>query len=61
MYSDPIVEEIHQYREEYGRSFNYDIKAIANDLRNKQAASKRQFVKLPIKRLSNPVLKTTVD
>jgi hypothetical protein len=61
MYRDPIVEEIHQYREKYGRSLNYDIKAIADDLRNKQAASKRKFVKLPIKRQSNPVLKPTVD
>jgi hypothetical protein len=53
MYKDEIVEEIHKYREEYARYFNYDLKAIFDDLREKQIASGRKFVKLPIKRESN--------
>jgi hypothetical protein len=53
MYKDEIVEEIHKYREEYAKSFNYDLKAIFDDLREKQIASGRKFVKLPIKRVSN--------
>lgn len=53
MYKDEIVEEIHKYREEYAKSFNYDLKAIFDDLRKKQIASGQKFVKLPIKRLSN--------
>ncbi|OUL31986.1 hypothetical protein BV372_19680 [Nostoc sp. T09] len=53
MYKDEIVEEIHKYREEYARSFNYDLNAIFNDLRNKQIAHGRKVVKLPIKRRTN--------
>lgn len=44
-----------QYREEYARFFNYDLTAICQDLRNKQVASGRTFVRLPIKRLANAV------
>jgi hypothetical protein len=54
MYKDEIVEEIHQYREEYAKSFNYDLKAIFDDLRKKQIAHGRSVVKLPIQRSSNP-------
>jgi hypothetical protein len=50
MYKDPILEELHKYREEYAKSFNYDLKAIFEDLRKKQIASGRKVVKLPIKR-----------
>ena len=52
MYKDPIIEEVHKYREEYAKSFNYDLKAIFEDLRKKQIASVRKFVKLPIKKVS---------
>ncbi|EAZ91400.1 hypothetical protein [Crocosphaera chwakensis] len=58
MYKDPIVEEIHKYREEYAKSFNYDLKAIFEDLRKKQICSGRKFVTLPIKKVSNKSLKT---
>jgi hypothetical protein len=53
MYKDPILEEIHKYREEYAKSFNYDLNAIFEDLRKKQIARGRKVVKLPIKRLSD--------
>lgn len=59
MYKDPILEEIHKYREEYAKSFNYDLKAIFEDLRKKQMKSGRKVVKLPIKRWSNTVLHPT--
>ena len=29
---DPIIEEIHKYREERARKFNYDIRAMTEDL-----------------------------
>jgi hypothetical protein len=32
MYKDEIVEEIHKYREEYAKSFNYDLKAMFDEL-----------------------------
>jgi len=53
MYKDEILEEIHKYREEYAKSFNYDLKAIFDDLRKKQIACGRKVVKLPIKRSSD--------
>jgi len=56
MWKDEIVEEIHALREEYARSFGYDLDAIFNDLRNKQNAHKQRVVKLPIKRNYNKSL-----
>ncbi len=56
MYQDEILEEIHKYREEYARSFNYDLNAIFNDLRKKQMAHEYRVVTLPIKRKSNKSL-----
>jgi hypothetical protein len=50
MYKNEILEEIHKYREEYAKSFNYDLKLIFNDLRKKQIARGHKVVKLPIKR-----------
>ncbi|EPF23943.1 MAG: hypothetical protein EWV58_02165 [Microcystis aeruginosa Ma_MB_F_20061100_S19] len=59
MYKDEIVEEIHKYREEYAKSFNYDLKAIFDDLREKQIASGRKVIKLPTKRQYNKSLHPT--
>jgi hypothetical protein len=46
MWTDEIVEEIHQIREQYAKSFNYDLDAIFADLRKKQAESGREIVNL---------------
>jgi hypothetical protein len=46
MWTDEIVEEIHRIREEYAKSFNYDLDAIFTDLRKKEAASGRKVVTL---------------
>lgn len=46
MWKDEIVEEIHQIREAYAKSFNYDLDAIFSDLRKKQAESGREVVNL---------------
>ncbi|HBE21523.1 MAG TPA: hypothetical protein DEG17_06950 [Cyanobacteria bacterium UBA11149] len=53
MYKNEILEEIHNYREEYARSFQYDLRAIFKDLQIKQAAHKDRLVRLPIKRWSD--------
>jgi hypothetical protein len=50
MWTDEIVEEIHKIREEYAKSFNYDLDAIFADLRKKQAESGREVVSLSRKR-----------
>jgi hypothetical protein len=34
---DPIVEEIHRFREDYAKRFNYDIDAMFADIQAKQA------------------------
>jgi hypothetical protein len=46
MWTDEIVEEIHQIREKYAKSFNYDLDAIFADLRQKEAASGKKVVTL---------------
>lgn len=46
MWTDEIVEEIHQIREEYAKAFNYDLDAIFADLRKKQDESGREVVNL---------------
>jgi hypothetical protein len=46
MWNDEIVEEIHQIREAYAKSFNYDLDAIFEDLRKKEAESGREIVSL---------------
>ncbi|GAB4287782.1 MAG: hypothetical protein Fur0025_21580 [Oscillatoriaceae cyanobacterium] len=46
MWKDEIVEEIHQLRDNYAKSFNYDLNAIFEDLRKKQAQSGKKVVNL---------------
>ena len=46
MWTDEIVEEIHQIREAYAKSFNYDLDAIFADLRKKEAENSREVVNL---------------
>ncbi|MEB3278290.1 MAG: hypothetical protein VKK42_05125 [Lyngbya sp.] len=49
MWKDSILEEIHKIREEYAQSFNYDLQAICDDLRKKQAESGRKIISKPLK------------
>ena len=36
MYTDPIIEEIRKFRDEYAARFNYDVKAMLADIRRRQ-------------------------
>ncbi|MEH2358324.1 hypothetical protein [Nostoc sp.] len=47
---DEIVVEIHQIREEYAKSFNYNLDAIFADLQKQQVESGWEIVKLSPKR-----------
>ncbi|MEH2297070.1 hypothetical protein [Nostoc sp.] len=47
---DEIVEEIHRIREEYAKSFNYNLDAIFADLQRQQVESGWEIVKLSPKR-----------
>jgi hypothetical protein len=49
MWKDEILEDLYQIREEHAKSFNYDLQAICDDLREKQAASGRRLVSVPLK------------
>ncbi len=44
---DPILEEIWKFREEYAARFNYDIRAMVEDLRARQGKDGRKVVRLP--------------
>jgi len=47
MWRDPIVEEIRPLRQQYAAQFNHDLKAICQDLRERQKKSGRKVVTLP--------------
>ena len=51
MWKDPIVEETRNRREELARRFNYDIKAIGEELRRQRKASGQEPLTRPPKRI----------
>ena len=51
MWKDPIVEETRSRREELARRFNYDIKAIGEELRHQRKASGQEPFTRPPKRV----------
>jgi hypothetical protein len=54
MWRDPIVEEIHHYRQEYAARFNYDLDAMCDDIESRQGKDGRRVVSLPPRRIANP-------
>jgi hypothetical protein len=52
---DCIIAEVRQAREELAKRFNYDLRAMIQDARERQAASGRKVVAFP----PRPVRKTT--
>ncbi|MGD9857403.1 MAG: hypothetical protein AB7U20_20865 [Planctomycetaceae bacterium] len=44
MIEDPVVNEIRAGREQYAAKFNFDVRAIARDLRERQQAEGRKVV-----------------
>ncbi|MBW4514063.1 MAG: hypothetical protein KME11_02420 [Timaviella obliquedivisa GSE-PSE-MK23-08B] len=54
MWNDEVLEEIYKIREEHAKSFNYDLQAICDDLRKKQATSGRKIISAPLKFRSQP-------
>ncbi|WP_413038673.1 hypothetical protein [Roseofilum sp. SID3] len=49
MWRDEILEEIYRIREEHARAFNYDLKAICDDLRKWQATRDRTIISKPLR------------
>jgi hypothetical protein len=50
MWTDPIVEELHKTREKHAKTFQYDLKAMFDDLKKHEQQSGMTYVSLPIKR-----------
>lgn len=50
---DPIVEEIRKFREDHAARFNYDVNAIADDLKTRQDERGVSVVSFPPKRVSD--------
>lgn len=49
MFKDPIVEEVRAARQKHAAQFNYDLRKIAKDLRNKEQQAGRKSVSFPPK------------
>jgi hypothetical protein len=49
MWTDPIVEEVRKARQEYAEQFNYDLHAMAADLRRHEQEHPERLVSLPPK------------
>ncbi len=47
MWSDPIIEEIHQFRADHAAQFNYDLAAIVEDIKKQEKQSGKKFISLP--------------
>ncbi len=47
MRDDPIVEEVRRIRDDYARQFNYDVRAMCEDLRKKQDNYAERLVSFP--------------
>ena len=48
---DPIIVEIRAVRDAHAARFNYDVKAIFEDIRAKQETSGRDYVSYPPRRV----------
>lgn len=42
MWTDPIIEEVRRFRDEYAASFDYDLDAIFRDLLEEQDRARRE-------------------
>jgi len=45
VWKDPIVEDLHVFREAYAKKFNYDLEAIYQDLKNYEKTLKEKMSK----------------
>jgi hypothetical protein len=56
MWKDPIIEELHQIRQEYAKEFNYDWQAIFEDLKAKERQNTTNpIASLPVQKRQRPV------
>ena len=48
--TDPIIAELRAIRQAYAAQFDYDVEAMFRDIRARQEASGREYVRLPARR-----------
>ena len=48
--TDPIIAEVRAIRQAYAARFDYDVEAIFKDIRARQEASGRDYVRLTVRR-----------
>ena len=41
---DPVIAELHRIKDEHAKKFNYDVRAMMADLRERQKTSGRTYV-----------------
>ena len=49
-HTDPIIAELRAIRQAYAARFDYDVEAMFKDIRARQEASGREYVRLPARR-----------
>jgi hypothetical protein len=47
MPTDPILDEVRRIRQEYAKQFNYDLRALAADLRKYEQQHPERLVSFP--------------
>jgi hypothetical protein len=50
MWKNEVLEEIYKNREEHAKAFEYDLKAICDDLRKRQTQSDRKIISKPLRK-----------
>ena len=53
-FTDPIIAEIRAVRDEHAARFGYDVEAIFRDIRARQEAPGREYVRYPARRAAPP-------
>jgi hypothetical protein len=51
MKQDSIIEEIHEFRRQHAKKFNYDVRSMFDDLKNDEKKVKHKLVSRPPRRL----------
>lgn len=54
MFADPIVEEVRNARQRHAKRFNYDLKKIIEDLKEREKRADRRIVSFPPKPVPGP-------
>ena len=52
MKNDPIVQEVREIRERYAAEFNYDLKALYEDIKRQEEANPKPHHRLTPKRIA---------